>query len=112
MDHFAEYSGVVLMILVGAFGLFGHWLACMWFAIGINTICTDEGKLMEHNWLVRFSNDISRNIKNCGGGTGLLSCVQIAKYMGANKIVLLGADFGIFDKKKNNFNESSLKKKI
>ena len=48
-----------------------------------------------------FSNDISRNIKNCGGGTGLLSCVQIAKYMGANKIVLLGADFGIFDKKKS-----------
>ena len=26
--------------------------------------------------------------------------VQIAKYMGANKIVLLGTDFGIFDKKK------------
>ena len=34
MDHFAEYSGVVLILLVGAFVLFGHWLACMWFAIG------------------------------------------------------------------------------
>ena len=34
MDHFAEYSGVVLILLVGFFVLFGHWLACMWFAIG------------------------------------------------------------------------------
>ena len=34
MDHFAEYSGVVLILLVGAFVLFGHWLACMWYAIG------------------------------------------------------------------------------
>lgn len=56
-----------------------------------------------------FSNDIAKNIKNSGGGTGLLSCVQIAKYMGANKIVLLGADFGVFDKKKNHFSESNFK---
>jgi hypothetical protein len=60
MDHFAEYSGVVLMILVGAFGLFGHWLACMWFAIGINTICNEDGNLTTHNWLVRFSVDTSQ----------------------------------------------------
>ncbi|CBY34480.1 unnamed protein product [Oikopleura dioica] len=60
MDHFAEYSGVVLMILVGAFGLFGHWLACMWFAIGINTICNEDGNLTAHNWLVRFSVDTSQ----------------------------------------------------
>merc|ERR1712168_291417 len=57
MDHFAEYSGVVLMILVGAFGLFGHWLACMWFAIGINTICGKNNQLSSHNWLVKFAED-------------------------------------------------------
>ena len=60
MDHFAEYSGVVLMILVGAFGLFGHWLACMWFAIGINTIC-DNNILSGHNWLVRFASDTNQS---------------------------------------------------
>ena len=60
MDHFAEYSGVVLIILVGAFGLFGHWLACMWFAIGINTICNDN-VLSGHNWLVRFASDTNQS---------------------------------------------------
>ena len=42
MDHFAEYSGVVLILLVGAFVLFGHWLACMWFAIGKLQIVLDN----------------------------------------------------------------------
>ena len=90
MDHFAEYSGVVLILLVGAFVLFGHWLACMWFAIGkcahlfpgyslgtdnfleivdstlfigINTICGKNNQLSSHNWLVKFAEDTNQQFE-------------------------------------------------
>ena len=84
MDHFAEYSGVVLILLVGAFVLFGHWLACMWYAIGnfsfwldfivnliykgINTICNIKtNNLSSHNWLVRFAEDTNKAFIITGG---------------------------------------------
>ena len=81
MDHFAEYSGVVLILLVGAFVLFGHWLACMWYAIGelkskfkpridkgINTICNIKtNNLSSHNWLVRFAEDTNKAFVIKGG---------------------------------------------
>jgi hypothetical protein len=45
-----------------------------------------------------FSFDISKEFRFNGGSTGLLSCVQLAVYMGAKRIVLLGADFDCKDK--------------
>lgn len=40
-----------------------------------------------------FSNELSKYILNGGAGSGLFYAIQIAAYMGASKIVLLGADF-------------------
>ncbi len=45
-----------------------------------------------------FSFDISKEFRHNGGSTGILSCVQIAKYMGSKRIVLLGTDFDCSDK--------------
>lgn len=46
-----------------------------------------------------FSFDIAKEFRHNGGSTGILSCVQIAKYMGSKRIVLLGTDFDCLDKK-------------
>ena len=59
MDHFAEYGGVVLVLMVGFFVLFGHWLACMWFAIGFSGICEND-QFVGHNWLVKYAQDTSQ----------------------------------------------------
>ena len=34
LDQFAHYSSVMLLLLVLSFLLSGHWLACIWYAIG------------------------------------------------------------------------------
>ena len=40
-----------------------------------------------------FSDDLSSYVLNGGAGSGLFTAIQIAAYMGASRIVLLGADF-------------------
>ena len=42
-----------------------------------------------------FSDDISDHVLHGGAGSGLFTAIQIAAYMGASRIVLLGADFGV-----------------
>lgn len=47
---------------------------------------------------IGFSYDLTKEFRFNGGSTGLLTCVQIAVYMGAKRIILLGADFDCKDK--------------
>lgn len=42
-----------------------------------------------------FSDDLSQHICHGGGGSVIFMAIQLAAYMGARKIVLLGADFGV-----------------
>lgn len=44
-----------------------------------------------------FSHDISKEFRNNGLGLGTISAIQIAKYFGAKRIVLLGTDFDCKD---------------
>lgn len=53
-----------------------------------------------------FSKDLTKCLMHAGGSSGFLSSIQLAVYMGAKKIVLLGADFDVFDK--NKFHHKSL----
>lgn len=46
-----------------------------------------------------FSDDLSNYVLNGGAGTGIFTAIQIAAYMGASKIVLLGADFSASSEK-------------
>ena len=34
------------------FGLSGHWLACIWYVIGLTERVNDKGELVPYNWLV------------------------------------------------------------
>ena len=42
--------------------------------------------------MTQVFHDLTKEFRFNGGSTGLLTCVQIAVYMGAKRIVLLGAD--------------------
>ena len=57
-----------------------------------------------------FSFDISKEFRLSGGSSGLLSCIQLAVYMGANKIVLLGTDFDSQNETKAHFSKANFKK--
>ena len=39
LDQFAHYSSVMLLLLVLVFALGGHWLACLWYTIGLSGSC-------------------------------------------------------------------------
>ena len=52
-----------------------------------------------------FSHDISKEFRHNGLGLGTISAIQIAKYFGAKKIVLLGSDFDCKDNKKTHYNK-------
>ena len=65
LDHYAEYSGVMLMLLVGVFALSGHWLACLWYKTGYDGMIAIHNNnplnatLVHYNWLVKLGRDIN-----------------------------------------------------
>lgn len=34
LDRYSQYSAVVLTLLMSAFALLAHWMACVWYVIG------------------------------------------------------------------------------
>ena len=60
LDQFAHYSSVMLLLLVLAFALSGHWLACLWYAIGLNGSC-DKGIPINSSWINTFTYEQGRD---------------------------------------------------
>ncbi|XP_078493576.1 voltage-gated delayed rectifier potassium channel KCNH1 [Ciona intestinalis] len=52
LDHYIEYGGAMLVLLVCFFGLSGHWLACIWYTIGNSSVSDGNGTIVSNNWLV------------------------------------------------------------
>ena len=54
IDRYSEYGAAVLLLLVAAFALVAHWLACIWYAIGNAERSTLIHKI---GWLDVLAND-------------------------------------------------------
>jgi len=54
IDRYSEYGAAVLLLLVAAFALVAHWLACIWYAIGNAERATTYPKI---GWLDVLAND-------------------------------------------------------
>lgn len=52
-----------------------------------------------------FSEDLAKGICHGGGSSVIFSAIQLAAYMGASEIVLLGADFGVHEGSSTHFVE-------
>lgn len=46
VDHYIEYGAAILVLIVLIFVLLSHWLACIWYNIGVT-----EVPLYSGNWL-------------------------------------------------------------
>lgn len=53
-----------------------------------------------------FSHDLSKKICWGGGGSVVFLALQIAKYMGAKKVILVGFDIGVRDGQPSHFDEN------
>uniref|UniRef100_A0A915DA47 Cyclic nucleotide-binding domain-containing protein n=1 Tax=Ditylenchus dipsaci TaxID=166011 RepID=A0A915DA47_9BILA len=91
LDNYLEYGAATLLLLLCAYVLVAHWMACIWYAIGeyetkqkfnlaIHNITTADG------WLIRLSNDLrapfhsDSNLNRLVGGPDRTTCYISALY--------------------------------
>lgn len=95
LDNYLEYGAATLLLLLCAYVLVAHWMACIWYSIGeyetkqkINLI--NESNLtvsLPDGWLVRLSNDLkapfnisASNLNKLVGGPDRTQCYISALY--------------------------------
>ncbi|XP_023332947.1 potassium voltage-gated channel unc-103 isoform X1 [Eurytemora carolleeae] len=66
IDRYSEYGAAVLILLMAAFALVAHWLACIWYAIGY---AERSGPKAHIGWLASLANatDQPYMANNTGG---------------------------------------------
>ncbi|CAJ0939151.1 unnamed protein product, partial [Mesorhabditis belari] len=77
MDNYLEYGAATLLLLLCAYVLVAHWLACIWFTIGEYEVRLKfENAQFPDGWLMRLSRDLnapflsnSTKLKISGGPT-------------------------------------------
>ncbi|XP_074594777.1 potassium voltage-gated channel seizure isoform X1 [Brevipalpus obovatus] len=57
IDRYSEYGAAVLLLLVAAFALVAHWLACLWYAIGNAERLKVNNIRYRIGWLYALAND-------------------------------------------------------
>ena len=103
LDHYAEYSGVMLILLVGLFSISGHWLACIWYKVGYggmkNTTSMNpmEHSLVDYNWLVRLGKEMGQEYfldnstrRNVQGGPHITDCYISSFYFTLSSLTSVG----------------------
>lgn len=65
LDYYSEYGAAVLCLLMLAFALIAHWLACIWYAIG-NIERKDP---TVHGWLDRLALDTNQPYNDSRGAS-------------------------------------------
>ncbi|XP_014677839.1 PREDICTED: potassium voltage-gated channel subfamily H member 1-like [Priapulus caudatus] len=78
LDHYMEYGAAMLILLVCVFGLVGHWLACIWYYIGV----TDAAINIEYSWLVQLGRTINREYTFTNDTPPILSALLYASIFG------------------------------
>ncbi|XP_054168573.1 potassium voltage-gated channel subfamily H member 7-like [Oppia nitens] len=65
IDRYSEYGAAVLILLVAAFALVAHWLACIWYAIGNAERPVLDSKI---GWLDHLANSTYQYYNSDGSG--------------------------------------------
>ncbi|XP_076330088.1 uncharacterized protein LOC143235770 [Tachypleus tridentatus] len=87
IDRYSEYGAAVLLLLVAAFALIAHWLACIWYAIG-----NAERNIMKHKigWLDHLANATFQFYNNSYGGPSIKSKYVTALYFTISSLTSVG----------------------
>ncbi|XP_076360745.1 voltage-gated inwardly rectifying potassium channel KCNH6-like isoform X2 [Tachypleus tridentatus] len=87
IDRYSEYGAAVLVLLVAAFVLIAHWLACIWYAIG-----NAERNIMKHRigWLDHLANTTLQFYNNSYGGPSIKAKYVTALYFTITSLTSVG----------------------
>lgn len=66
LHRYTEYSAILLTLLMIAFAMMAHWLACIWYVIGLSEI-TDKSTA---SWLYALGEAINKPYGNFTVGAG------------------------------------------
>ncbi|KAE9415870.1 hypothetical protein Angca_006949 [Angiostrongylus cantonensis] len=59
LDNYLEYGAATLLLLLCAYVLVAHWLACIWFSVGEYEVRIKmDNPLFPDGWLFRLANDL------------------------------------------------------
>ncbi|GMS80307.1 hypothetical protein PENTCL1PPCAC_2482 [Pristionchus entomophagus] len=62
LDNYLEYGAATLLLLLCAYVLVAHWLACIWFSIGeFEVRLRMENASMPEGWLFKLANDLKQH---------------------------------------------------
>ena len=53
LDHYLEFGGAVLLLLIVLYCLIAHWMACIWYAIGCGDLLTRN---LTFGWMTGLAN--------------------------------------------------------
>lgn len=60
LDQYLEYMAVSLFLMIFGFVLLAHWLACIWYSIGMSDLENHN----YHGWIPRLSSDMGLSSRN------------------------------------------------
>ncbi|VDM76943.1 unnamed protein product [Strongylus vulgaris] len=90
LDNYLEYGAATLLLLLCAYVLVAHWLACIWFSIGEYEVRIKmDNPLLPDGWLSRLANDLKSpyniNLSNrtrlVGGPSRTSSYISLAHWL-------------------------------
>ncbi|GBN15181.1 Potassium voltage-gated channel subfamily H member 6 [Araneus ventricosus] len=87
IDRYSEYGAAVLLLLVAAFALIAHWLACIWYAIGNAERPFLQNKI---GWLDALARDTEQHYNNSHGGPSIKSKYVTALYFTFTSLTSVG----------------------
>ncbi|XP_053202854.1 potassium voltage-gated channel unc-103-like isoform X3 [Panonychus citri] len=91
IDRYSEYGAAVLLLLVAAFALVAHWLACIWYAIGNAERLKDYNYRYKIGWLYVLANDTYHFYEHDGtGGPSIRTKYITALYFTFSSLTSVG----------------------
>ncbi|XP_077481907.1 voltage-gated delayed rectifier potassium channel KCNH4-like isoform X2 [Stigmatopora argus] len=89
LDRYSQYSAMVLTLLMSAFALLAHWMACIWYIIGRKELETSD------SWEIGWLHELGKRqetpyVNNTAGGPSVRSSYIAALYFTLSSLTSVG----------------------
>uniref|UniRef100_A0A8C5FYH1 Voltage-gated delayed rectifier potassium channel KCNH4 n=1 Tax=Gouania willdenowi TaxID=441366 RepID=A0A8C5FYH1_GOUWI len=91
LDRYSQYSAVVLTLLMSAFALLAHWMACIWYVIGRKGIESSDPITWDIGWLQELGKRLDTPyINSTVGGPSMPSAYIASLYFTLSSLTSVG----------------------
>ncbi|KAM9457190.1 potassium voltage-gated channel subfamily H member 4a [Clarias gariepinus] len=91
VDRYSQYSAVVLTLLMSVFALLAHWLACVWYVIGIKELSSNDPVTWDIGWLQELGKRLETPYTNgTVGGPSMRSAYIASLYFTLSSLTSVG----------------------